>query len=193
MPERPNARSRPRPDTSRRRARFVALTLLVWMLIIGGRLVYLQIYSHELLADRARRQQQTLSETNAPRGMILDRQGVELARSLEVDSFFAVPSEIEDAPAAARQLAPLFGADPNALAAKIEEAKRSRRKFVWLAREVEPEQAGRALALNLPGIHTIKEPKRYYPNGALAAHVLGFVGLDDKGLGGVEGFYDASL
>src|SRR5919205_97595 len=121
MPERPNARSRPRPDTSRRRARFVALTLLVWMLIIGGRLVYLQIYSHELLA------------------------------------------------------------------------KRARRKFVWLAREVEPELAGRALALNLPGVHTIKEPKRYYPNGALAAHVLGFVGLDDKGLGGVEGFYDASL
>jgi cell division protein FtsI (penicillin-binding protein 3) len=193
MPERPNARNRPRPDASRRRARFVVLALLVWMFVIGGRLVYLQVFSHEFLGERARRQQQTLAETNAPRGMILDRQGVELARSLEVDSFFAVPAEIADAAATARQLAPLFGADPAALASKIDEARRARRKFVWLAREVEPEQAGRAKALGLAGVHTIREPKRYYPNGALAAHVLGFVGLDDKGLGGVEGFYDASL
>ncbi|HEY9286115.1 MAG TPA: penicillin-binding protein [Pyrinomonadaceae bacterium] len=193
MPERSNARSRPRPDTSRRRARFVVLTLLLWMLVIGGRLVYLQVVRHEDLAARARDQQETLTKTNAPRGMILDRQGVELARSLEVDSFFAVPSEIADAREAARQLAPLFAAEPRALAAKIDEAKRAGRKFVWLAREVEPEQAGRAKALSLAGVHTIKEPKRYYPNGALAAHVLGFVGLDDKGLGGVEGFYHASL
>jgi cell division protein FtsI (penicillin-binding protein 3) len=193
MPERSIARNRPRPDTSRRRARFVVLTLLVWMLVIGGRLVYLQIFSHELLGERARRQQQTLTETNAPRGMILDRQGVELARSLEVDSFFAVPAEIADAREAARRLAPLFNTEAAALAGKIEEAKRARRKFVWLAREVEPDRAERAKALNLAGLHTIKEPKRYYPNGALAAHVLGFVGLDDKGLGGVEGFYNASL
>jgi cell division protein FtsI (penicillin-binding protein 3) len=193
MPERPTARNRPRPDTSRRRARFVVLTLLLWMLVIGGRLVYLQVYSHEFLAERARRQQQTHSVTNAPRGMILDRQGVELARSLEVDSFFAVPGEINDAREAARRLAPLFGVEPGALAAKIEGARAARRKFVWLAREVEPEQAERVKALGLVGVHAIREPKRYYPNGALAAHVLGFVGLDDEGLGGVEGFYNASL
>ena len=188
MTERSNARNRPRPDTSRRRARFVVLTLLVWMFVIGTRLAYLQDFSHEDLSARARRQQQTLSETSAPRGMILDRQGVELARSLEVESFFAVPAEIADARDAARQLAPLFNTDPAALASKIEEARVAGRKFVWLAREVEPEHAERAKALSLAGVHTIKEPKRYYPNGALAAHVLGFVGLDDKGLGGVEGF-----
>lgn len=193
MPERPNARNRPRPDTSRRRARFVVLTLLLWMFVIGGRLVYLQVFSHEPLAERARRQQQTLSATNAPRGLILDRQGVELARSLEVDSFFAVPAEIADAREVAGRLAPLFGVEPAALASKIEGAKGARRKFVWLAREVEPDRAERAKALGLAGVHTIKEPKRYYPNGALAAHVLGFVGLDDRGLGGVEGFYNASL
>ena len=76
MPERSNARNRPRPDTSRRRARFVVLTLLLWMLVVGGRLVYLQVFSHGPLAERARRQQQTLTETNAPRGMILGRKGV---------------------------------------------------------------------------------------------------------------------
>src|SRR5918997_6378299 len=112
MSESPKARNRPRPDTSRRRARFVVLTLLVWMLVIGTRLVYLQVFSHEALGERARRQQQTLAETNAPRGMILDRQGVELARSLEVDSFFAVPAEITDARDVARQLAPLFNTEP---------------------------------------------------------------------------------
>src|SRR5918992_6211612 len=105
MPERPTARNRPRPDTSRRRARFVVLTLLVWMLVIGTRLIYLQVFSHEALGERARRQQQTLTATNAPRGMILDRQGVELARSLKAVSFFAVPAEIADAREAARQLA----------------------------------------------------------------------------------------
>ncbi|MCA1615981.1 MAG: transpeptidase family protein [Acidobacteria bacterium] len=193
MPERLNARTKNRPDNSRRRAYTVALTLVLWMFIISGRLVYLQVFQHEWLGERARRQQQAAAETNAPRGMILDRNGLELARSLEVDSFFAEPHDIEDPRDAARRFAPAAGADAVAVEAKLGEAKSKGRKFVWLAREVEHEQAEAVKALKLKGIHSIREPKRYYPNGPLAAHVLGHVGLDDEGLGGVERSFEKSL
>lgn len=193
MPERLNARTKNRPDNARRRAYVVALTLVVWMFVISGRLVYLQVFKHEWLGERARRQQQTTAETNAPRGMILDRNGLELARSLEVDSFFAEPHDVDDPRESARRLAPLVGADAGAVEAKLSEAKSKGRKFVWLAREVEHEQAEAVKALKLKGIHSIREPKRYYANGPLAAHVLGHVGLDDEGLGGVERSYEKSL
>ena len=190
MPERMNARTKNRPDNSRRRAYFVVLTLVIWMFIISGRLVYLQVYRHEWLGERARRQQQATAETNAPRGMILDRNGLELARSLEVDSFFAEPHDIDDPRDAAQRIAPLVGADAGVVETKLSGAKAKGHKFVWLAREVEHEQAEAVKALKLKGVHSLLESKRYYPNGPLAAHVLGHVGLDDKGLGGVEGFFE---
>ena len=163
------------------------------MLAVGARLVYLQAFQHEALAERARKQQQATAQTNAPRGLILDRRGRELARSLERDSYFVEPVNLEDARAAARQLAPALGLDEAELGAQLEEAKRRQRKFVWLARELEPERAEKLKGIKLAGVGSVKEPKRYYPNGALAAHVLGFVGLDDEGLAGVERFQDVSL
>ncbi len=193
MPERLNARTKNRPDDSRRRAYAVAFTLVLWMFIISGRLVYLQVFQHEWLGERARRQQTTTGGTTAPRGMILDRNGLELARSLDVDSFFAEPHFVDDPRESARQFAPAVGADAGVIEAKLSEAKSKGRKFVWLAREVEHEGAERVKALKLKGIHSIREPKRYYPNGRLAAHVLGHVGLDDEGLGGVERSFEKSL
>ena len=194
MTGRSQARTKPRPDNSRQRVSFVVLALAVWMLVVGGRLVQLQVFRHEQLAERARGQQQSAVKTNAPRGLILDRQGRELARSLEVDSFFAVPSEVEDARAAARKVAQAAGVDAAPVERALVKAKESgRSKFVWLARELEPEQAARVRALGLKGVQSVRESKRYYPNGPLAAHVLGFVGLDDAGLAGVERFQNASL
>jgi cell division protein FtsI (penicillin-binding protein 3) len=193
MPERLNARMKNRPDNSRRRACAVAVTLVVWMLIIGGRLVYLQVFNQEWLGERARKQQTATAGTNAPRGMILDRNGLELARSLDTDSFFAEPHHIDDPRESARQFAPLVGADAGVIEAKLSEAKSKGSKFVWLAREVEHERAEGVKALQLKGIHSRREPKRYYPNGPLAAHVLGHVGLDDEGLGGVERSFERSL
>jgi cell division protein FtsI (penicillin-binding protein 3) len=193
MPERSNARANVRPDNSRQRTSLVVLSIVVWMLLISARLIYLQVIQHDQLSERARRQQQSTVETNGVRGLILDRQGRELARSLDVDSFFAVPTDIVDTSVAARQLAPLVGARADELEARLSRAKDAGHKFLWLARELEPEQAEKISALNLKGVQSIKEPKRYYPNGALAAHVIGFVGLDDAGLAGIEGFRNASL
>ncbi|HZG53401.1 MAG TPA: penicillin-binding protein [Pyrinomonadaceae bacterium] len=194
MPERSNAKTKNRPDASRQRVSLVVLLLVLWMLAIGARLVHLQVGQHEQLSERARRQQQQSAKTNALRGLILDRNGHELARSLDVDSFVAVPTEEKfDARETAKKFAAALGLDESPLRARLEEARKSKREFVWLARQVDPEQAARLHELKLAGVRSVKEPKRYYPNGALAAHVLGYVGTDDEGLAGIELYQNASL
>ncbi|HYY42431.1 MAG TPA: hypothetical protein VE775_06830, partial [Pyrinomonadaceae bacterium] len=109
MPERPTAQFKVQPDPSRPRTTIVVLILVLWMLGIGARLVYLQVGQQaENLTTRARRQQERTIQTNPPRGLILDRAGRELARSLDVDSFFIVPTEVTDAHDAATRLAPVL-------------------------------------------------------------------------------------
>jgi cell division protein FtsI (penicillin-binding protein 3) len=194
MPERSNAKTKNRPDQSPQRVSVVVLLLVGWMLIIGGRLVYLQVGQYEYLSQRAQKQQQHAERTNALRGLILDRNGRELARSLDVDSFVAVAKEDKfDPRETAKKFASTLGLEELPLRARLEEAKAAKREFVWIARQVDPEQAAKIHELKLAGVRTVKEPKRYYPNGALAAHVLGYVGTDDKALGGVELFQNAAL
>ena len=171
----------------------VAAFLCLWMVAVGARLTYLQTAGHEWLARRARAQQTGAAELQPVRGLILDRRGRELARSVGVDSFFAVPAEVEDVDAAAARLAPALRLDAAEIAGRIRQAKEARRSFVWLARKVSEEQARAVAALGLKGVHSRQERQRRYPNGALAAHALGFVGLDEKGLAGVEQVYDAAL
>jgi cell division protein FtsI (penicillin-binding protein 3) len=118
------------------------------------------------------------------RGLILDRRGNELARDIEAKSIWADPREIENVEDISAQFAPLVGTDADVLADRLRNAQR--RKFAWIARKLGLGQANRVLALNLRGIYSLKEPKRQYPNGQLAAHVLGFVGIDNVGLSGIE-------
>lgn len=163
------------------------------MVVIGARLAYLQTSQHEWLSRRARVQQLEVEPQTAVRGLILDRQGKELARSVSVDSFFAEPKEIENADEAAASLARVLNIDAVSLAARLKEGKEAKRGFVWIARKVEVEAARAVRELKIKGVHSVEEQKRRYPNGALAAHVVGFVGLDDRGLAGVEQIYNASL
>src|SRR5438270_432419 len=182
-----------RPDVSRRRALVVAVFLCLWMVAVGARLTYLQTSQHEWLARRARAQQLDVEPQMAVRGLILDRQGRELARSVGVDSFFADPREIENADGAATQLARVLDMDAGVLATRLKEGRDARRGFVWLAGKGDEEQSRAVQSLKIKGVYSVEEQKRRYPNGALAAHVVGFVGLDDKGLAGVEQVYDAAL
>lgn len=163
------------------------------MLLVGARLAYLQTSQHEWLSRRARMQQSDEEPLQAPRGLILDRQGRELARSIDVDSFYADPRQIEDVKTAASALARILNMDSVGLSTRLQEAKSARRGFLWLARRVEDEQARAVKALKLKGVYSVEEQRRRYPNGALASHVLGFVGLDAKGLAGVEQVYNAAL
>src|ERR1051325_5183910 len=190
MRPRSAASSKARPDTSRRRVLVIASVLVFWMLAIAVRIVYLQTAQHDWLRERARMQQQDSIQTSPFRGLVLDREGKELARSVDTESFFVVPYEVSDPVGLSARLAPLVGADAKTLGARLREAKEGNRKFVWVARKLEHEQAERISALNLAGVYSLKEPKRSYPNGQLAAHVLGFVGLDEVGLAGIEQVYD---
>ena len=116
------------------------------------------------------------------RGTIYDRNGTELAMSIDVDSVFAVPSEIPDQESTAQILAKVLDLDAQDLLARL----RSQRNFAWMKRKVDAETSDRVRELNLRGIYFRKEPKRFYPKRDLAAQVIGYVGTDDEGLGGLE-------
>ena len=163
------------------------------MLVIGVRLIQLQTSQHSWLLERARVQQQDAVETSPVRGLVLDRHGNELARSIDTESFWAVPGEIKSVEEVSAHLAPIVEIDAGTLAARLSEAQRLKRKFAWIARKLDNERAEKVRALNLEGVYSLKEPKRHYPNGALAAHVLGFVGLDEVGLAGVERTFDERI
>ena len=193
MPRRSTAIDAPRSGKTQRRALFIALGLVVWMLAIGGRLVQLQVRRHEEFAARARIQQVGTAETTPARGQLLDRRGRELARSIDTESFFADPRDLKDADETARRISSVTGQDRVQLAKRLRESRDSKKKFVWIARQVDIRAAAKLDNLNLDGVYSRKEAKRYYPNDALAAHVLGFVGADEIGLGGVEQYYNEKI
>ena len=155
---------------------------VLWCGVICFRLVYLQVFRYGSFEQRAQHQQQRTEEVSAKRGVIYDRQGRELAMSISVDSVFAVPSEMPKPASTISLVARITKQDPHELVARCLAAK----TFCWLARKPEPEISARIQSLNLRGIYFQKESKRYYPKNELAAQVLGYVGMDDKGLSGIE-------
>ncbi|MCI0355475.1 MAG: penicillin-binding protein 2, partial [Acidobacteria bacterium] len=171
------------------RVQALAGLLFLWVLAIGLRLVYLQIFQYGDLLQRAQRQQQRTIEVAPRRGIIYDRNGRELAMSATVDSIFAVPSEVPDQASAATLLAGVLNTDAQEITTKL----KSSRAFAWIARKVDTETSSRIRALNLRGIYFQKESKRFYPKRGLAAQALGYVGVDDEGLGGLEHAFDAQL
>src|ERR1043166_5612783 len=193
MPRRATANEAPGAPSAHRRILFVAIGLLLWMMVLGARLVQLQIHRHDELASRARNQQLSSIETAPTRGQVLDRQGRELARSLDTESFYSDPSEVKNVEETARKISAVTGLDRADLVKKFNEAKDANKKFIWIVRRLEMERAGKLDALELDGVYSRKEPKRYYPNDTLAAHVLGFVGTDEIGLGGVEQSYNEKI
>src|SRR2546428_1465169 len=193
MPRRSTVIDAPRVSNPQRRALFIAIGLVVWMLAIGARLVQLQVNQHEELASRARSQQVGAIETSPSRRPVLDRQGRGLARSIDTESFFADPREILNTDNTARRIAAVTGQDRTELAGRLTEAKETNKKFVWIVRRLDIQSASKLDQLNPDGIYSRKEPKRYYPNDSLAAHVLGFVGTDEIGLSGVEQYYNEKI
>src|SRR5689334_8561080 len=189
------ARSKSRPDVSPGRALFVAAFIGFWMLLVCARLVYLQFSQYETFATRARQQQQNEIETSPTRGELLDRQERQLARSVQTVSLFIDPDGLDTATLDrnAQQIAQSLNLKQAELARDFRKAHDNKKRFVWIARRLDADVANKVVELKLPGVQTQLEPKRYYPNGSLAAHVLGYVGLDGKGLGGVEQFYNAKI
>jgi len=177
----------------KRRIVWMAGCLAFWVACIETRLVYLQVFARADLVARAERQQERTQPSPAKRGDILDRRGRVLATSVDADTIYAVPSAIGDAADAAKRicqaLADCEGRDRQALADRLG----TRRAFAYVRRQVSPEQARRVAALNLDGVGFVKESRRFYPNKELAAHLLGYVGLDNTGLNGLEYTYDSKI
>jgi cell division protein FtsI (penicillin-binding protein 3) len=193
MIARPQVQTKTRPDASVRRTLFVAAFIVLWIMAIGVRLVYLQVSMHDQLTARAHDQQQGALETGFERGQLADRDGKQLARSIDTESVFVAPDEVTDVALVSKLLGQALGTDSAALAKQIVAAKAKSSRFLWIARRVLPEQSQQIAACKVDGVHLQKEAKRYYPNGSLAAHVLGFVGLDNTGQGGIEQFYNQKI
>ncbi len=182
-----------------RRVRFVwiAIAFIGWSCLIGGRLFWLQIVRNRDWVDRASRQQQRTFEVAPRRGVLYDRNLRELAVTVLAESVYAVPSELGDNRAnVADLISGIVHADPTDTFTSRESILarlNASRNFAWVARKLTPEQAQRVRELNLRGVYLQKEYKRFYPNTDLAAQVLGYVGLDDNGLGGIERYFEDDL
>jgi cell division protein FtsI (penicillin-binding protein 3) len=163
--------------------------LCLWLVVICLRLVYLQIFCYGDFEHRAQHQQQRSFDLSPKRGVIYDRAGRELAMSIQVDSAFAVPTEIPDLANTISLIARITRDDPRVALADC----RARKTFCWVARKADAEVVERIRGMNLQGIHFQKEPKRFYPKRDLAAQMLGYVGTDDQGLSGLERQFNSEL
>ena len=182
-----------------RRIRFVyvALFFIAWTGAISMRLFWLQVVRHHEWMERAAKQQQRTFEVAPRRGVLYDRNLRELAVTVLAESVYAVPSELGDNRAnVAELISGIVHSDPTdtfTAQSSILARLNASRNFAWIARKLTPEQAQRVRELNLKGVYLQKEFKRFYPNTDLAAQVLGYVGIDDVGLGGMEREFEDDL
>ena len=166
----------------------VACGLVVAFILIIVRLVNLQVLQAAELTLKADRQHQKNVTLEGARGTIYDRNSKVLAMNMEVPSVFGVPVSLNPT-VTARSLSSVL----HVKAAEIEKKLKQEKHFVWLARKLEPEQGRRLEHLSLDGVGVVMEGRRFYPKGPLLSHVLGFAGMDDRGLEGVELRYEQYL
>ena len=176
--------------TIRRRVLVAAAVFAVWTIGIEARLFVLQVVSHAELLERAERQQLRTTTLPAKRGEIYDRDGRLLAYSVDADTVYAVPYDVrEPEKTAAALCGALDSCSPKERETLVQRLGTSR-PFTYVRRTVTPLEARKIAALNLSGIGFMKESRRFYPNKELAAHLLGYVGIDNVGLSGLESAYD---
>lgn len=169
----------------------VALVFGLGAIAVVVRAAQLQLLDHEKYESIVERQATLSASINAKRGVIKDRHGAELAITVDVDSVYVEPKRIDPSErvAIARELAKVLGLSEKAIAAKLSKD----RSFVYLKRRVDPQVAAKVRAMQKPGIGTMPEPKRFYANRELAAHVLGFSGEGGEGKAGIEKTLDGDL
>lgn len=171
------------------RTSYVFLFVCLAVLALCARLFYLQILHKNEYTQLATSQRLRPVTIDAQRGNILDRNDTVLAMSIQGDAVYAIPSAISDPNQVASQLEPYLSLTEE----QILNLLNSTRQSVWLERRLEPEQARAIRNLHLPGIRLETRPQRYYPQGQLAAQVLGIAGVDNQGLEGLEYYYDDIL
>ena len=173
--------------TVRRRMIVLLIMMAGWVAVVIVRLAAVQIVNFEKLSALANRQQMSAVKITGERGAILDTRGRALALSRKLKSFYAIPAQVSDPSLAAKAIGSVVTLNRKRLKKRLSDPGRD---FVWVARKLSDEQARRVRALELAGLREIEEPGRVYPRGRLAAHVLGYVGIDNDGLAGIEHRYD---
>ena len=179
--------------TAVRRVSWFALVVFLWALFVLAKLVSLQVVHHEDFVRQARRQQVRTVEIEAPRGSIYDRSGEPLAMSVSMHSVFVNPKHVPDIGVASEILAGILEIDPAKLFGRMKWALDNNRGFLWVQRRITPEQAERLRNLRLDWIEFDVESQRYYPKGAVAAHIIGSVDHRESGNGGLELGMDPEL
>ncbi|MDR2789231.1 MAG: penicillin-binding protein 2, partial [Candidatus Accumulibacter sp.] len=164
------------------RSRLMALLILACFAVLIGRSFYLQVLNDDFLQKKGESRYRRDLEISASRGRISDRNGDVLAVSTPMKSIWAIPAEARLTPEQTRRLADLLEMDDKELTRRLASDK----TFVFLKRQLPPEAGDKVAALKLPGIGQDREYRRYYPTGEMTAHLVGFTGVDDEGLEGVE-------
>ena len=172
----------------RSRVLFVFLLLLLAGLLVRG--IYLQVIHDDFLQRKGDARYGRVIDIHAHRGMISDRHGEPLAISTPVDSIWVSPQDVEATPRQIRQLAQVIGVNPDELKGRMLDTSRD---FVYLKRQLPPEQAGKVVGLGIAGVSLKREYRRYYPGGEVTSHLLGFTDVDDNGQEGIELAWQAQL
>jgi len=171
------------------RIALVAVVFAAVTVLLIARAYRLQVSDAEAYKKRAEKQRTRVLHVEARRGMVFDRTGEQMAASLEVHSIYARPRKIRDKKSVARTLAGILDMDEKALLNKLAEDK----NFVWIKRRVSPLIAEKIKQAAMREVTSITEYKRFYPLKSLAAHTVGFAGIDSSGLEGIELQYDPDL
>jgi cell division protein FtsI (penicillin-binding protein 3) len=157
--------------------------------VICAKAVYLQVFCGSWLSKKAAKQYEKSFVQEGKRGTIYDRDGNELAVSIEGTSIAAYLNQIEDKTSASKALAGILQKDRRKLLKQFQ----ARQGFIWVKRQATPKEVNAIKALGLKGIGFIPEYNRFYPNKSVAAQVIGFTGIDGNGLEGAEYYYDQVL
>ena len=178
-----------RAKNIRLRILILGLMFTLGFAVIGGKALLLQVYDGLWLSRKATDQVEDSLKAVGKRGTIFDRRGHEMAVSIDVTSIAVRPRQVKDVDGTVKELARVLKKKPT----EVKERLASGKPFVWAKRQATPREADAVKQLRLPGIEFVAESNRFYPNRGLAAHVLGFTGMDGKGMEGIEYFYDRHL
>jgi cell division protein FtsI (penicillin-binding protein 3) len=167
------------------RLMLLALGVSLWALIIAVRLFHLQVLERSFFERQSARQSERTINLDPRRGPILDRNRRPLAVSVDAESIYAVPQDIDDPARTSTALSRTLGLPANERKDLLAQLQKNR-AFVWVKRKVDPGTARAVRELQLDGIGFLGETRRYYPQRELMSHVLGYVGLDNTGMSGIE-------
>jgi len=172
------------------RSRVLYVLLLATLGALLARAVYLQGINNDFLQQKGDARYGRVVDIHAHRGMITDRHGEPLAVSTPVESVWASPPDVEVSTKQIIQLAQIVGLSPEEVKSKLTDTSR---EFVYLKRQLPPEQAGKVMKLGIPGVSLQREYRRYYPGGEVTSHLIGFTDVDDNGQEGIELAFQAQL